>query len=109
MGPEGEHGVHVKVSMRPIQRGSLSEHEAKRCRAVAKGRYWEVWEEDILWWSPDQQRWHPLEAESLPRRRRWLIVETEEGYAANLIWEVDDTFRLPSADERPEVLPEQRI
>jgi len=58
--------MHVKVSMRPADRESLSGHEVKRCCAMARRQPWEVWEEDILWWSPDRQRWQPLEAESLP-------------------------------------------
>ncbi len=102
--------MHVKVSMRPIDRESLSEHEVKRCRAMARRQPWAVWEEDILWWSPDRQRWQPVEAESLPRRRRWLIVETEEGLAAALIWDVDDSLKLPPARGQVETLPErQRI
>lgn len=94
--------------MRPIDSGSLSEHEAKRCRAAAKGRFWEVWEEDILWWSPDKERWEPLDEEVLPRRRRWLVVETEEGFAVALIWNAEDSFRLPSDEGRPLTLPEQQ-
>ena len=69
----------------------------KRCCAMARRQPWEVWEEDILWWSPDRQRWQPLEAESLPRRRRWLLVETVEGLAAALIWEAGDGLALPAA------------
>ncbi len=111
-GPDQTEGrvtiVHVKVSMCLIARGSLSEHEAKRCRAAAKGRYWDVWEEDILWWSPDRERWQPLEAEELPRRRRWLMVETESGFAVALIWEVEDAFKLPSTGGQRETLPERQ-
>lgn len=75
---------------------------------MVKGQPWEVWEEEILWWSPDRQRWQPLEPEILPHRRRWLIVEPEEGYAAALIWEVEDAFKLPSTGPRFEILPGQR-
>ena len=100
--------MHVKVSMSPVDRGSLSPHEAKRCRAVARGQLWEVWEEDILWWSPDRERWQPLGAEALPRRRRWLMVETEEGFQAALIWDVDDAFKLPSPSRQPDILPQQQ-
>ncbi len=39
-------------------------------------------EESILWWSQDQARWQPLEEEILPRQRRWIVVETEDGYRA---------------------------
>jgi len=87
--------------MRPIDRGSLSEHEAKRCRAMARRQPWAVWEEDILWWSPDRERWEPLEAESLPPRRRWLIVETEEGLAAALIWDIGQSWHSLQPGERP--------
>jgi hypothetical protein len=99
--------MHVKASMRPIDRKSLSDHEVKRCRAVARGQHWEVWEESILWWSPDQQRWQPLEEGLLPRRRRWLIVEGEEGLQAALIWDVGDTFTLPATSEHTEAAPER--
>lgn len=63
---------------------------------MARHQPWAVWEEDILWWNPYRQRWQPPEAESLPRRRRWLIVETEEGFAAALTWDVDDALMLPA-------------
>ena len=94
--------------MQPVQRSNLSEHEVKRCRAVARGN-WEVWEESIMWWSPDQQRWYPVEADVMPRRRRWLVLETEEGFRVVLIWEAGgDAFMLPAADHRYEPLPEQQ-
>ncbi len=31
----------------------------------------------------------------------------EEGYRAALIWDVGDTFALPSRSEQPEVAPER--
>ncbi len=99
--------MHVKASMRPISRRSLSDHEVKRCRAVARGQHWEVWEESILWWSQDQARWQPLEEETLPRRRRWMVVETEDGFQAALIWDVGDAFTLPITSEQREVAPER--
>ena len=89
--------MHAKLSMQPVQRSNLSEHELKRCRAVARGNHWEVWEESIMWWSPDQQRWHPVEADVVPRHRRWLLLETEEGFRVALIWNAgDDAFMLPA-------------
>jgi hypothetical protein len=98
--------MHVKVSMRPIARADLTEHEAKRCGAAAKGRHWEIWEEDILWWSPDREGWRPLLVEVLPRRRRWMMVETEDGYAAALIWEVEeDSLRLPAEEPSRQYAP----
>ena len=100
--------VHAKLSMQPVQRSILSEHEVKRCRAVARGNHWEVWEESIMWWSPDQQRWHPVEADVVPRHRRWLLLETEEGFRVALIWNAwDDAFMLPAPNRRYEPLPEQ--
>jgi hypothetical protein len=86
--------------MRPLDRSRLSAHEVKRCRAIAHGQYWEVWEENLLWWSPDEQRWQPVQDDVLPRRRRWLVLETEEGYATGLIWEAGDDFSLPAATPR---------
>ncbi len=99
--------MHVKISMRPTHKSDLSEHEVKRCRAVARGQHWDVWEESILWCSPDQARWQPLEEEILPSRRRWLIVETEDGHQAALIWDVGDALTLPFAGEQPETAPER--
>jgi hypothetical protein len=91
--------VHVKANLKPVERRSLSDHEAKRCRALARGEHWEVWEESLLWWSPDQQRWQPLTEDLLPRRRRWLLVESEEGSRAAHIWEVGEAFGLSPALE----------
>lgn len=100
--------MHVKISMRPVDKSDLSEHEVKRCRAVARRQHWDVWEESILWWSTDQERWEPLHEDSLPHRRRWLVVETEEGYQAALIWNVGDDFHLPAGGERREAVPERQ-
>ncbi len=75
---------------------------------MARGQHWEVWEEDILWWSPDKVRWQPLEAAVLPRRRRWLIVEGEEGSRASLIWDLDSAFTLPTPERHGETLPERQ-
>jgi hypothetical protein len=45
----------------------------------------------------------------MPRRRRWLILETEEGFQAALIWNAgDDAFVLPAPDRHYEPLPEQQ-
>lgn len=87
--------MQVKATMRPLDRGRLSEHEAKRCRALARGLYWQVLEEHVTWWSPDDQSWLPLVDELLPRRRRFLVLETEQGYELAHIWEVGDDFELP--------------
>ncbi|HLB26235.1 MAG TPA: hypothetical protein VJN32_01180 [Dehalococcoidia bacterium] len=98
--------MHAKLSMQPVQKSSLSEHEVKRCRAVARGNYWEVWEESIMWWSPDKERWHPVEADVMPRRRRWLVLETEEGFRVALIWNAgDEEFALPARERGFEPLP----
>ncbi len=100
--------MHVKISMRPTDKSDLSEHEVKRCRAVARGQHWDVWEESILWWSTDQERWEPPHEDLLPHRRRWLIVETEEGYQPALTWNVGDDFQLPRGAGRHETLPERQ-
>ena len=99
--------MYFKASMRPIDKRSLSEHEVKRCRAVARGQHWEVWEESILWWSPDKVRWQPLEEDILPSQRRWLTVEREEGFQVALIWQVGDAFTLPLTSEQSETAPER--
>lgn len=91
--------MYVKVSMRAVEKDRLSEHELKRCRASAKGWQWEVWEEDIWWWSHDRQSWSPLDEPLWPRRRRWLMLQTEEGTAAALLWEVGEAYDLPSPGE----------
>jgi len=101
--------MHAKLSLRPIDKSGLSEHEGKRCRALARGNHWEVWEESIMWWSPDRQRWHPVESDVMPRRRRWLALETEEGFRISRIWNAgDDEFVLPAADRGLEPLAEQQ-
>src|SRR3972149_6452155 len=98
--------VHAKLSMQPVGKSSLSEHEVKRCRAVARGSHWQGREESLMWWSPAQQRWHPVEADVMPRPRRWLLLETEEGFRVALIWNAgDDEFALPTPDRRSEPLP----
>jgi hypothetical protein len=91
--------VNVKARLQQVDRRVLSDHEAKRCRALARGEHWQVWEEDLIWWSPDQQRWQPLTENLLPRRRRWLILESEEGYRPAHIWEVGEAFELAPALE----------
>lgn len=35
--------------------------------------------EDILWWSMDRQHWSPVDESLWPRKKRWLVVESEEG------------------------------
>ena len=57
--------------MKAVPRDHLSEHEQKRCRAIARGRRWQVLEEDILWWSLDKQGWQPVEEPMWQERRRW--------------------------------------
>ena len=95
--------MYSKLSMKPLARSSLSEHELKRCRALAKGLPWQVWEEDILWWSLDRQSWFPLDDSLWQRRRRWLMVETEEGMFPALLWEVGYGLEPPlsSGSEAP--------
>ena len=87
--------MHVKLSMRQVERARLSEHELKRCRVEARGQPWQVWEEDILWWSLDRQSWLPVEDAQWQRRRRWLMVETEEGVLPALLWDVSEGLGLP--------------
>ena len=41
-------------------------------------------------------------------RRHRLIVETEEGFAAALIWDVDDALKLPATGVQFETQPEQQ-
>lgn len=101
--------MHMKASMRQLDRASLSEHEAKRCRALARGRHWDVWEEHLLWWSPDRQRWQPVEDNALPRKRRWLIVETEDGSTVALIWEAGDDFALPQPQRDDPLTKRQNV
>ena len=95
--------MHSKLSMKQLGRSSLSEHEVKRCPAQAKGLPWQVWEEDILWWSLDRQSWLPVDDALWQRRRRWLMVETEEGMLPALLWEVGYGLELPlsSGPEAP--------
>ncbi len=86
--------MHVKVSMKAVPRRTLSEHELKRCRALAKGHAWQVIEEDILWWSLDRQSWLPVDDAMWPERRRWLMVETEEGILPLSIWQANEGLGL---------------
>lgn len=79
--------MHVKTTMKAVPRSTLSEHELKRCRAVARGNAWQVLEEDILWWSLDKRSWLPVEDDFWPNRRRWLMVETEQGVTPALLWD----------------------
>jgi hypothetical protein len=94
--------VQVKATMRPVPREELTEHELKRCRAVARGTAWEVWEEHVLWWGSGQHLM-PLQEDIVPRRRRWLIVESENGLSPGLVWEVGDDFDLPNPPHLSEV------
>lgn len=86
--------MHVKLTMKAVPRRALSEHELKRCRAVAAGHAWQVIEEDILWWSLDRQSWLPVDDALWPERRRWLMVETEEGIQPALIWQTKEGLGL---------------
>lgn len=86
--------MHVKISMKAVPRRTLSEHELKRCRATARGHAWQVLEEDILWWSLDKRSWLPVEDDFWPVRRRWLMIETEEGVSPALLWEVREGLGL---------------
>ncbi|MEX0801410.1 MAG: hypothetical protein WD379_09360 [Dehalococcoidia bacterium] len=95
--------MHVKATMRPVPREDLTEHEVKRCRAIARGNAWEVWEEHVLWWGPDPQRQMPLQEDIVPRRRRWLIIELEDGLVPGFVWEVGDDFDLPAPPRLSEV------
>ena len=91
--------MYVRVSMRTVQKTDLSEHEVKRCRASARGRRWEVWEEHIWWWSHDRQSWRPLAEPLWPRKRRWLMLDTEEGVTPALLWEAGEAYELPTLAE----------
>ena len=98
--------MHVKVSMKSVPRSTLSEHELKRCRALAHGGAWQVVEEDLLWWSLDKQTWLPVEDNLYPNRRRWLMVETEAGVQPLALWEVRDVVpgtRVEAAPPPPVV------
>lgn len=92
--------MHVKVSMKAVPRRTLSDHETKRCRALAKGRAWQVIEEDILWWSLDRQGWAPVDDAMWPERRRWLMVETEEGVLPLSIWQTSEGLGLDFGEDR---------
>ena len=87
--------MHVKLSMKRVRRDALSEHEMKRCRTQARGNAWGVYEEDILWWSLDREHWDPVDESLWPRKRRWLIVETEEGAHPALLWDVTEDPQIP--------------
>jgi hypothetical protein len=93
--------VQVKASMRPVDRQDLSQHELKRCRAVARGNPWEVWEEHIIWWGADPNHMQPVQNDLLQRHRRWLFVDTESGVNPALCWEIGDDFDLPPSAARP--------
>ena len=93
--------MHVKISMKAVPRRTLSQHELKRCRAVAHGNAWQVLEEDILWWSLDKRSWLPVEDDFWPVRRRWLMVDSEEGASLALLWEVREGLGLEVDDEDP--------
>ncbi len=88
--------------MKAVPRRTLSEHELKRCRGVVRGHAWQVLEEDILWWSLDKRSWLPVEDNFWPVRRRWLMVENEDGVSPALIWEVREGLGLEAAEEDPD-------
>ncbi len=90
--------MHTRASLRPVARASLSEHELKRCRAEAGGYQWQVFEEDILWWSLDRQTWLPVDDAMWQRRRRWLLVEREDGAQPVYMWDVSDVVFVPAAE-----------
>ena len=92
--------MHVKTTMKAVPRSTLSEHELKRCRAVARGNAWQVLEEDILWWSLDKRSWLPVEDDFWPNRRRWLMVETEQGISPALLWDTRKDLGLTLAGEK---------
>lgn len=94
--------MYVKLTMKAVPRRTLSDHELKRCRALAKGRPWQVIEEDILWWSLDRQSWQPVDDALWPDRRRWLMVETEEGIMPLCIWETKEGLGLSFGEEEEE-------
>jgi hypothetical protein len=87
--------MHVKISMKPVPRARLTEHEIKRCRVEARGQPWQVFEEDILWWSLDRQSWLPVNDELWQQKRRWLMVETEAGVVPAVLWEISEAVTLP--------------
>ena len=89
--------MHARMSLRPISRSGLSEHELKRCRAEARSCPWQVFEEHILWWSLDRQTWLPVDDAMWPRRRRWLMAEQEDGPRPLLMWDVSDDVLVPAA------------
>jgi len=94
--------MHVKLTMKQIARSALSEHEQKRCRLEARGNAWQVWEEDIVWWSLDRANWHPLSDEQWQqRRRRWLMVEAEDGVYPALLWDITEGLGIPREVESP--------
>ena len=94
--------MHVKLSMKRLARDQLSEHELKRCRAEARGSAWGVWEEDILWWSMDREHWSPVDESLWPRKKRWLVVESEEGVYPALLWDVTDDAQIPRIARAPQ-------
>ncbi|HEU4759877.1 MAG TPA: hypothetical protein VFT91_07840 [Dehalococcoidia bacterium] len=98
--------MQSKLSMKSIERARLSEHELKRCQALARGHRWQVFEEDILWWSLDRRGWLPVEDSLWPHRRRWLLVETEEGVTPALVWLVGHGLGLPTLSPREDAFEE---
>jgi hypothetical protein len=94
--------MYVKMSMKEVHRAALSEHERKRCRIESRGNPWQVWEEDILWWSLDRASWQPVYDELWQqRRRRWLMVEAEDGTYPALLWDVTEGVQIPSEATAP--------
>ena len=99
--------MYVKFSMKEVARSALSDHEFKRCRLESRGQAWQVWEEDILWWSQDRVSWMPVhDDEWQQRRRRWLMVEAEDSVYPALLWDVTEGIPIPREGdyygERPE-------
>jgi hypothetical protein len=82
--------------MKQVQRSGLSDHELKRCRLEARGNPWQVWEEDVLWWSLDRASWHPVSDDQWQqRRRRWLMVEAEDGVYPAILWDITEGMGVP--------------
>jgi hypothetical protein len=94
--------MYVKLSMKEVHRAALSEHERKRCRLESRGSPWQVYEEDILWWSFDKVSWMPVYDEKWQqRRRRWLMVEAEDGTYPALLWDITEGLMIPSETRGP--------
>jgi hypothetical protein len=91
--------MHVKLTMKQVARSGLSDHELKRCRVEARGNPWQVWEEDVLWWSLDRVSWQPVNDEQWQqRRRRWLMVEAEDGIYPAILWDITEGLGVPRDD-----------